>query len=654
MPQERGEQVGNTRRPGKLVLIGLDGFSPFRLERLLDEGRLPALAAMRREGASVGLFPTLPANTPVGWASIATGAWPSTHGVDGFLVHRPGDPFDSRVSGCYSTRNSAEPLWETATRHGLRSGVVKFPVSYPSTSATFRLDGAAGWGGLHCLHELVPAGVTDTASPSGGRSLLGAGPWTGTPVPPAGPIAYWRWKLPNLWGGAPIELHVALVHDPGGEDRAVVATDSDWSRVLGGAGVGEWSVPLPLTAPDRRGRPAQWNFRIRPLGPSARVPGEGVPDAGVSGETPRLRLLNTVVHEYGGHSFPAEFWDRYVGDIGPIEEQTEPELLFHDDGIDVPTLLEAFRLNADWLTQACQVLLNLEDWNLFLVHAHFIDWAHHAFEGGVDPRHPDFDPGRRDFFEQAMDTAYELGDRLVAAVRQAAGTDADIIVVGDHGQDLHHTTLHVNELLADAGMLTWAGDSDAVDWSKTAAYALGNYVYVNEFGRDPEGIVMPNRVDEVRASIVEALLNATDPVRGTRPVLVAGGKEDFEALGANGAGAGDVIFCLRSGYQARNDRGETLRPTRLLREFTGGHDHFWPYDRRIHTRLLAAGPGFRGGYLHPRTERLVDVAPTVALALGMPAPADNEGHPIIAILRGDGHGRAPDVAATDTSRKALA
>lgn len=641
--------MGHTRRPGKLVVIGLDGFSPLRLDRLLDEGRLPALAAMRREGAYAGLFSTLPANTPVAWASIATGAWPSTHGVDGFLVHRPGDPFDSRVSGCYSTRNSAEPLWETATRHGLRSGVVKFPVSYPSTSATFRLDGAAGWGGLHCLHELVPAGVTDTRSPAGDRSLLDAGPWTGAPSPPGEPIGYWRWKLPNLWGAAPVELHVALVHDPGGTARAVVAADPDWSSALGSAGIGEWSAPLPLTAPDRRGRLTRWSFRMRPLGPPGRMPGEEA-----SGRAPALRLLNTVVHEYGGHSFPAEFWDRYVGDIGPIEEQTEPELLFHDDGIDVPTLLDVFALNADWLTQACQVLLNREDWDLFLVHAHFIDWAHHAFEGGIDSRHPDFDPGRRDFFARAMDTAYELGDRLVAAVREAAGPDADVIVIGDHGQDLHHTTLHVNELLADAGLLTWAGDSDAVDWSKTAAYALGNYVYVNVFGRDPEGIVMPNRMDEVRASIVEALLNATDPVRNSRPVLVAAGREDFEALGANGAGAGDVIFCLRSGYQARNDRGETLRPTRLLHEFTGGHDHFWPYDRRIHTRLLAAGPGFRDGYLHPRTERLVDVAPTAALLLGMPAPAHNEGQPITGLLRGARTGPAPAVAATDASRKVLA
>ncbi|MFD3504223.1 alkaline phosphatase family protein [Streptomyces sp. NPDC058678] len=604
------------QRSRKLILVGLDGFSPLWLERLMDEDRLPALAAMRRDGADVSLFSTLPATTPVAWASVSTGAWPSTHGVEGFLVHRPGDSFDRRVSGCYSTRCTAEPLWETATRAGLRSCVVKFPISYPSGTATFRLDGAAGWGGLHCLHELVATGVTDSVHRSGDRELHDGKPWSGA-APPGESMAHWRWELPNLWGAAPVELHVALLRSQG-TPLVAVATEPDWGTLLGSAPLGEWSQPLGLTAPDRRGNLTTWRFRVRPLECSL--------------DSPRLRLLNTTVHEHANHSVPAELWERYAEEIGPIEEQTEPSLLFTDE-IDVPTLLDLFRLNADWLTHASEVLLSNEDWDVFMVHAHFIDWAHHAFEGGVDPRHPDFDPERRAFYEDAMASAYQLGDRLVGAVRAAAGSGADVLVVGDHGQDLHHTTVRVNELLAEAGLLTWQGDGEEVDWSATAAYAMGNYVFVNTLGRDPEGIVMPHSADEVRASIVETLLAATDPARGSRPVLLAGCKEEFEALGANGVGVGDVVFCLRSGYQARNDRGPTFAPTRLMREFTGGHDHFWPYDRRIQTRLLAAGPSFRSGYRHQRTERVIDVAPTAALALGIPAPMHNQGHPITAILR---------------------
>ncbi|NUT54044.1 MAG: hypothetical protein HOV94_43165, partial [Saccharothrix sp.] len=404
---------------------------------------------------------------------------------------------------------------------------------------------------------------------------------------------------------------------PGATPLVAVADAPDWGAVLGGASPGEWSPPLPITAPDRRGEVTTWRFRVRPLDCSFDVP-------------PRLWLLNTSVHEHANHSAPAGLWERHAAAIGPIEEQTEPSLLF-DDGIDVPTLLDLFRLNAEWLTNAGDVLLCTEDFELFMLHAHFIDWAHHAFEGGVDPRHPDYDPGRRSFYEDAITTAYRLGDDLVGAVRAAAGPDADVLVVGDHGQDLHHTTVRCNEILAQAGLLAWRGDGEEVDWSATSAYASGNHVFVNTFGRDPEGIVMPREVGEVRAAVVEVLLSTTDPARGTRPVLLAGGKEEFEALGANGAGTGDVVFCLRSGYQARNDRGAPFTGTRLMREFTGGHDHFWPYDRRILTRLLAAGPTFRPGYRHRRTERVIDVAATAALALGITPPRHNEGHPITAL-----------------------
>jgi hypothetical protein len=116
---------------------------------------------------------------------------------------------------------------------------------------------------------------------------------------------------------------------------------------------------------------------------------------------------------------------------------------------------------------------------------------------------------------------------------------------------------------------------------------------------------------------------------------MAGPKEHFEPLGAHGPGAGDVVFVCRSGYQSRNSRGNLYAPTRLLREFTSAHDHFWPFDPRIQTRLFAAGPSFRRGWRHPRSESLTDVAPTLCAALGIEPPAQCEGRPLAGLLRPD-------------------
>jgi predicted AlkP superfamily phosphohydrolase/phosphomutase len=199
-------------------------------------------------------------------------------------------------------------------------------------------------------------------------------------------------------------------------------------------------------------------------------------------------------------------------------------------------------------------------------------------------------------------------------------------VLGDHGQDLHHTTFRANEWLAAEGYLRWAGDGVDVDWATTRAYATGNYIHLNLLGREPTGIVTASEAERVRESLVSRLLDLRDEATGERPVLIAGDKREFEFLGGDGAGVGDVVFCLRSGYQATNDRGEIFTPTKVFQEFTSGHDHFWPLDPRIHTRLFAAGSSFRQGYEHKRAAHLVDVAPTVCAALGIEPPAHCQGH----------------------------
>jgi hypothetical protein len=118
-------------------------------------------------------------------------------------------------------------------------------------------------------------------------------------------------------------------------------------------------------------------------------------------------------------------------------------------------------------------------------------------------------------------------------------------------------------------------------------------------------------------------------------VLIAGPKKDFAHLGADGDGVGDIVFCLRSGYQATNGRGERFSGTVPLAEFTSGHDHFWPLDPRIHTRMYAAGPHFRRGLQRTRAAHLVDVAPTLCSVLGIRAPRHAEGHVLTDVLQID-------------------
>jgi len=606
----------------RVALVGIDGFSPIWMDRFMAQGKLPRLGAIASGGVTVPLRSTLPATTPVAWATVATGCSPAVTGIDANLIHRPGDRLDRRL-GCYAHRCQAEPLWATASRAGKRSYVVKFPVSYPSSTASFRLDGAAGWAGLRCLHENSSAAAADTSAPSPAGELRAADEaWRSDSG--RGDALLWRgrWSLDALWGGSPLILHISVQESSEGP-RITIAEAPAWDRALVRLAPGAWSEPLTVLAAGRRGE-GEFSFRIKVLE--------------CTSDPFRLRLYHTVVHERAGHSEPAEIWKRHLPLVGPIEEQTDPFVLFRG-GIDLETQLEIFGLNAEWLQRAAVSLMTAEPWDLFMIQLHFTDWAHHMLEGGLDPRHPDFRPEAYERYESALLASYRLADEVVGTIQGLLEPDTDLVVLGDHGQDLHHTTVHVNEWLAGAGLLSWQGESDEVDWERTQVFAAGNFVYLNLEGREPTGIVPATAAAGLTARVVDGLLALQDPARGTRPILMAGVKEHFEPLGAHGAGAGDVIFVCRSGYQARNnrgERGELYTPTRLLREFTSGHDHFWPFDPRIQTRLFASGPSFRQGYRHPRSESLMDVAPTVCAALGIEPSPQCEGRELPGLLTSPG------------------
>lgn len=71
----------------KVMVLGLDGMEPNTAKRLLDEGRMPNLQKMIDRGAAckdLHLLGAMPTITPAQWTTLATGAYPGTHGVTDF------------------------------------------------------------------------------------------------------------------------------------------------------------------------------------------------------------------------------------------------------------------------------------------------------------------------------------------------------------------------------------------------------------------------------------------------------------------------------------------------------------------------------------------------------------------------------------------
>jgi predicted AlkP superfamily phosphohydrolase/phosphomutase len=115
-----------TRRQ-RVLLIGIDG-ATFRVAGpLLEEGRLPNLAGIARQGVSGPLRSIQPILSPRIWNTIATGKLPEKHGILSF-VHKD----ETGANQLFlSTDRKAHALWNIVSDAGFSVGVVNWWNTYP-------------------------------------------------------------------------------------------------------------------------------------------------------------------------------------------------------------------------------------------------------------------------------------------------------------------------------------------------------------------------------------------------------------------------------------------------------------------------------------------------------------------------------------------
>lgn len=116
------------RRPG-ILLIGIDGAGWGVLDPLIEQGRMPHLARLKREGVCGPLMTLrdIPLS-PVIWTSIATGKGPDQHGITWFLVDTP----DGQRIPVRSYNRKVQALWNILAEHELRPGFVGWWATAPA------------------------------------------------------------------------------------------------------------------------------------------------------------------------------------------------------------------------------------------------------------------------------------------------------------------------------------------------------------------------------------------------------------------------------------------------------------------------------------------------------------------------------------------
>ena len=121
-----GSGPEETPRPSgpepRMLLIGIDGADLRWLNRLAEEGRVPALASLIERGVA-GPLETVSNASPIIWTSVATGVLPRKHGIRGFTVSG---------RNVNATMRKRPAFWNVLSHYGRSVGVLGWWVSYPA------------------------------------------------------------------------------------------------------------------------------------------------------------------------------------------------------------------------------------------------------------------------------------------------------------------------------------------------------------------------------------------------------------------------------------------------------------------------------------------------------------------------------------------
>jgi predicted AlkP superfamily phosphohydrolase/phosphomutase len=289
--------------------------------------------------------------------------------------------------------------------------------------------------------------------------------------------------------------------------------------------------------------------------------------------------------------------------------------------VDRASILELVHAMTQRRAAIMEHLVTTRAWRFAMLCEIAPDRLHHCFWSDHDPSHPRHD--RASPYRGVIRAYYRELDVLLGRLIAAAGDDAAVLIASDHGAKAMHGGVCVNDVLRDAGWLVLKETPpepgpftpEMVDWTRTRAWGDGGYyarIFLNVAGREPAGIVPPERYDRTRDELAELLgvvqlrngprlenavvrpERAYRRVRGLAPdLLVFFGDLHWRSLGSVG---------YADGWLVGNDTGAD--------EANHARDGFYAF----------AGPGVRRQA--PRRASILDIMPTALAWLGIPAPGD--------------------------------
>jgi predicted AlkP superfamily phosphohydrolase/phosphomutase len=354
----------------------------------------------------------------------------------------------------------------------------------------------------------------------------------------------------------------------------------------------------------------------------------------LSPDAHEVHLYLSEIYPLDDFVHPRALAPELVERCGPFIMQCSRQQVVQGGASDIATYFDEQQYLANWWRDAAGQILGHQDWDLFMLKWHGPDWTNHLTMYMIDPRHPMYEAARADEGWAMWDRLMGWGDEIVGRVLEVAGPDALIALVSDHGGDtmLPGSPAHrdPNGILIQHGWLV-RHPGGGFDWGRSKAFGTEHYVYLNVKGRDPQGIMEPaEEYLSLREEIIEVLLSARDET-GKHLYRVAVPREDAGRLAVGGERVGDIFLVPRTALGASNQRQPVIPREEFWKTHTREETGTWDWPRlnagthSDDSYFILAGPGLKKGYRRPRPTLITSVAPTLAVAWGIPVPADADG-----------------------------
>ncbi|MHB1133775.1 MAG: alkaline phosphatase family protein [Chloroflexota bacterium] len=599
----------------KVVVLGLDSVIASRVYRYAQEGKLPTLQKLMQNGVwSPNCLVPFPTITPPNWTSIATGAWPGTHGITDFDGHIPGDPLDEVHQQLDAREIQAEAIWTAAEKQGKKTVIVSWPTSWPTLPKDgYRISGFGNnvndwrinvprsmFTQYNLTHDLL---ISAEPFPFAAQAVWKkAEGWQGVEHGPKAKEAEVELVVRrSQYEMAPIKWQLLLDASNGGAyDTVTVAKAKNKEGVYARLKVGEWTQNIYDSFETNEGpKPAVFRMKMVEL----------------SGDGEQMRIFIPGLCGLHGWGAPESIEEEISSEKGMPMGRAGWES-HQMEWIDDETLIETCELTHDWLADAAGYILKNKPWDLYFMHVHTIDWFYHTFSTDLDPATSD-SPATVKRFEEMEVILYQGMDRCYARILENVDLEKTLVLaISDHGAKASMANFSVQDVLEKAGLLVYKpaeeGKARQIDWSKTKAVGQRHiHVYVNTKGRDPQGIVEPgDEYEQVVQQVLDALHDYREPKTGLKPITLALTREDARCIGLDSPKSGDVVYAVDPRFG--KEHGEFLPTARVgIGDMRG--------------LFIMAGPGVKQGEQLERTVHLTDVVPTVCYLTGLPVPAQAEG-----------------------------